>query len=190
MKIKIEYWIGIGVLAVINAGLGIAVVGKGDLQLASHISTVVMMLIQIIALLLITAQLSQNKHLHKAEYLSRTMDQLAALRDIPERLQNEETKDMKSSEIVAFLNVYELLSALIDTGVITFEDIDNPFSHRFFLVTHHPLVQEKELFRDAKYYKAIFKLHRNWLEYRASENIKTSSKNSLESFDLYQELSA
>ncbi|MCG8611313.1 MAG: hypothetical protein MI864_12335 [Pseudomonadales bacterium] len=186
-----NYWIVIGIFLALVAVFIVSFVAKqDDIKMAADIAAVIMMVIQIFALLIITAQLKQNKDLNKAQYLSKAMDQLADLRSVPDRLQNSANPDLNNSEIVAFLNVYELISALIDTNVISFDDIDNPFAHRFFLVTHHPKVQELELFRDAKFYKAVFKLHKNWLEYRSKKKIPTPSENSLEKYPLYQELSA
>ncbi|ENN9982782.1 hypothetical protein ACT0L1_004352 [Vibrio vulnificus] len=160
------------------------------LQLFAHVSTVVMVVIQLLAFFVIKKQLSMQKHLNVANFTLRAMEQLGEQKVLHEKLQNKHSTDITKAEVVAFLNIYESISSLIDTGVITFEDIDNAFAHRFFLACNHPRVHELELKPDASYYKAIYRLHKKWLNYRESRKIETFEDNSLRMYEFYETLAA
>jgi len=189
--LKSQILIGVGILIILNTVFLLAKVSNGNLETASYISNVIMMLIQVFALYIITLQLKHQKYLSIAQFISQIMDQLAEQKEFHQKIQGSEDPEITNAEVVSFLNVFENIAALIETEVIGIEHIDNPFAYRFFLTVHNKKVQKLELVEDAAYYKAIYKLHKNWLEYRKSKNLKTINvQNSLDCNPLYNELSA
>ncbi|WP_018416352.1 hypothetical protein [Teredinibacter turnerae] len=186
-----QIYVAVGIIILVNTVFILSKVSGGSIENASYISNIIMMLIQIFALYVIVSQLKHQKYLSIAQFISQTMDQLAEQKEFHQKLQSVDDPEITNSEIVAFLNVFENIAALIETGVIGIEDIDNPFAYRFFLTVHHPKVQKMELLEDKAYYKAIFKLHKQWVEYRKSKKLKTINiQNSLDKEPLYNELAA
>ena len=68
--------------------------------------------------------------------------------------------------IVNYLTWCEGLSVLIQEGVMDLPTIDNLYSYNFFLVTSSPYVREKELIPQSDFYRGVFFLHKQWVDYK------------------------
>ena len=160
------------------------------MQMVAHVATVIMVVIQVLALVVIRRQLKLQEHLKVANYSLQAMRELREHVELFEKIKDSNEAELSNAEIMSLLNVYENLSSLIDKGAIEFSDIDGPFAYRFFQVCNHPTVQRLELIPDAKYYTAIYRLHRKWRDYRKSVGKSTEEPHSLFFIEGYQELSA
>jgi RimJ/RimL family protein N-acetyltransferase len=71
---------------------------------------------------------------------------------------------------VVFFTFFETILILIDKGVITINMIDDLFAGRFFQLVHDPVLQEYKLVSRKKYYTAIYRLHKMWVDYRRDKH--------------------
>jgi hypothetical protein len=151
-------------------------VDKTAFEIGSYSANIFLAFIQIFALYLIYSQLKHQKRLSIAQFVSSIMEQLATQKEFHRKLVKNldnpnEMPDIDEADIVAFLNVFENLSAVVESGVISISDIDQPFAYRFFLTTNNKTVQELELIPDGKYYKSIYRLHKQWISFRKENNL-------------------
>jgi hypothetical protein len=77
------------------------------------------------------------------------------------------------ARIEKYLNFFERVEYIRDTGVLNMETIDGLFAYRFFYLVHNPNVQKQVLGAGSMpYYRAIFRLHDAWLPYRQSRKLR------------------
>ena len=76
------------------------------------------------------------------------------------------TDSIEKSSISNYLTFFETLYILKNRGVIEFEIIDDLFAYRFFLAVHSELFQELKLKPQPENFRNIFKLEKEWLDYR------------------------
>ena len=176
-------------IVLILASTYVSFVSK-KMQLVAHVATVIMVLIQVFALVVIKRQLKLQEHINVANYTLQAMKELREHVELFEKIKDSEDANLSNAEIMSVLNVYENMSSLIDKGAIEFKDIDGPFAYRFFKVCNHPKIQTLELIPDAKYYTAIYRLHRKWLEYRKDIGESTEEERSLINIENYKKLAA
>lgn len=169
-----------------------------SLSLLSDVSTIAMVMIQILAVYGIIWQLKQQEHFSVANFMLEVTKALSTHTSLLNKLKLNDitvtTEDIDQStsknndslnsnisntEIMELLNVYETMSTLIDKGAIDFKDINGPFAYRFFKVCDHKVIQELELVKDAAYYEAIYRLHRQWLAFRDEMKMETEQLNPL-----------
>lgn len=84
-------------------------------------------------------------------------------------------KDVFTAEdypaIVAYLEWLEELAAIVNQNLIDFEFIDDFLSYRFFTITNNKYVQDIELISEYENYRGIYKLHKNWSNYKKRVNL-------------------
>ena len=93
-----------------------------------------------------------------------------------------ETKKIEKGAISNYLTFFETIYILKNRGVISFDIIDDLFAYRFFLAVHSELFQRMKLGPQPENFKNIFKLEKEWLEYRVSigKNSKEELKEAVE----------
>ena len=168
--------------------VGAVIDGKSTLELGSVSTNIVLALIQIGGLVLIYFQLRHQKQLSVAQFTSSIMEQLSSQREFHRKLEGHlqnpsDELNIDNAEIVAFLNVFENLASLLESGVIKIDNIDQPFAYRFFLAVNNTRVQDLELIRDGDYYRSIYRLHKKWKAFRELKHLPQigEEENSLES---------
>lgn len=149
---------------------------KDTFEIGSYSANIFLAFVQIFALYLIYSQLKHQKRLSIAQFVSSIMEQLASQKEFHRKLVKnldnpDEDPGVDEADIVAFLNVFENLSAVVESGVISIKDIDQPFAYRFFLTTNNKTVQDLELIPDGKYYKSIYRLHKQWIDFRKKNDL-------------------
>lgn len=149
---------------------------KDTFEMGSYSANIFLAFVQIFALYLIYLQLKHQKKLGIAQFVSSIMEQLASQKEFHRKLvknleRPDDVPDVDEADIVAFLNVFENLSAVVESGVISIKDIDQPFAYRFFLTTNNKTVQNLELIPDGKYYKSIYRLHKQWIKFRKENDL-------------------
>lgn len=99
---------------------------------------------------------------------------------------DDETDDspIKKSEISNYLTFFETLYILYKREVISFDIIDDLFAYRFFLAVHSKLFQKLKLRPQPENFRNIFKLEKEWLEYRDSIG-KIPQKGADGKYDVY-----
>lgn len=98
-----------------------------------------------------------------------------------------ETKKIEKGAISNYLTFFETIYILKNRGVISFDIIDDLFAYRFFLAVHSELFQKMKLGPQPENFKNIFKLEKEWLEYRVSIG-KNSKEELKEAVDKCEEL--
>lgn len=73
---------------------------------------------------------------------------------------------LKDSEISNYLTFFEVFWILKKDGAIDFEVFDDLFAYRFFLAVHNPYIQRRKLVKYPTNFKNIYKLEKEWIEYR------------------------
>jgi len=93
-----------------------------------------------------------------------------------------ETKKIEKGAISNYLTFFETIYILKNRGVISFDIVDDLFAYRFFLAVHSELFQKMKLGPQPENFKNIFKLEKEWLEYRVSigKNSKEELKEAVE----------
>ncbi|CAH6882891.1 membrane hypothetical protein [Vibrio chagasii] len=185
MKTIIVMLISVSSTLVVYFSLHLIPFPTEDMDLLADIATVVMVLIQILALIVIKSQLKLQEHINVANYSLQATKELREHVELFQKIKESEDPDITNAEIMSALNVYENMSSLIEKGAISFKDIDSAFAFRFFQITDHPKVQQIELLPDAEFYSAIYRLHRKWLIYRESKEKKTDHAESLTKYEVY-----
>lgn len=74
-------------------------------------------------------------------------------------------------DIVAYLQWLESLAALVNSGLLTIEKIDDVLSYRFFLIVNNKQIQEAELIPCREFYRGIFKLYETWSNYKKKKGL-------------------
>ena len=67
-----------------------------------------------------------------------------------------------------YLTFFETIYILKNRGVISFDIVDDLFAYRFFLAVHSDLFQKNKLGAQPENFRNIYKLEKEWLEYRVS----------------------
>ncbi|MCR5490113.1 MAG: hypothetical protein K6F03_08610 [Saccharofermentans sp.] len=83
--------------------------------------------------------------------------------------------DIDKGSISNYLTFFETIYILKTRKIISFDIIDDLFAYRFFLAVHSDLFQAYKLKTQPDNFKNIFKLEKEWLEYRIRIN-KISQK--------------
>ena len=131
-------------------------------------------------LLFVGLQMNSNRRLAHAQFVSelgrdidahfRAQSCLEPNRPVYDAVERD-LSDREMALIQKYLNFFERVEYIRDTRVLDMAAIDGFFAYRFFNLVHNPNVQKQVLYRLAPYYRAIFKLHQEWLAYRQSRNL-------------------
>lgn len=132
-------------------------------------------------LIFVGLQMSSGRRLAQAQFVNELARDIDAHSDAESCLDpqgrlydvgcNLNTPD--KDQIEKYLNFFERVKYILDTGVLDMETIDGLFAYRFFHLVHNPNVQTQVLFEPGMYpyYRAIFELHGSWLQYRQSRKL-------------------
>lgn len=82
-----------------------------------------------------------------------------------------ELTDADRQDLVDYLVYLESLAPLIRSKLVRLEMVDDLFGYRYFIAVNNPVVQEKELFPDAEYYRGCFSVYQMWSKYRSDLGI-------------------
>ena len=83
---------------------------------------------------------------------------------------HDRTGEITKAEISNYLTFFETIYLLEKNGVIDFKIIDDLFAYRFFLAVHSEVFQREKLGAQPENFNNIFKLEREWMDYRAKIN--------------------
>jgi len=75
---------------------------------------------------------------------------------------NRESQDCQ--KLINYLVHMEGLAAIVQTGVLHLDVIDDLFAYRFFIAVNNPVIQRNELLPYANFYQGCFRLSKLWTE--------------------------
>ena len=92
--------------------------------------------------------------------------------------------NIEKGVISNYLTFFETIYILKERKVLDFKIIDDLFAYRFFLAVHSEYFQRSKLIPQPENFKNIFKLEREWLDYRVKVDKlnKDKLKEALEKF--------
>ena len=111
--------------------------------------------------------------------LQKRYDAMQADEELPDTV-----KDIDKGMISNYLTFFETIYILKNRKVISFDIIDDLFAYRFFLAVHSDLFQTSKLEVQPGNFRNIFKLEKEWLDYRVliGKNSKDERAKALEVF--------
>ena len=110
-------------------------------------------------------ELNQN-FVGNSDYM-RTYNILQSIYDNRNNTDNQnEPPVIEKGSISNYLTFFETIYILKNRGVLTFAVIDDLFAYRFFMAVHSELFQNSKLGPQPENFINIFKLEKEWLEYR------------------------
>lgn len=80
--------------------------------------------------------------------------------------------DSKRQSLVNYLVHLEGITALVNSGVLRLDAIDNLMSYRYFVAVNNPIVRKLELCDYADYYKGCHSIYNSWVDLLKKKNVK------------------
>lgn len=87
-----------------------------------------------------------------------------AKKEDKEKLNLIEIEDLENS--VSFLSFFETIYLLYERDILEIETINDLFAARFFKITNNSMIQDLKLVKDRQLHQNIYRLHKQWLDYR------------------------
>ncbi len=127
----------------------------------------------------IYTQLKESKELNEAQFIVDLNTNFTSNQHIIEIfvLLEKSQKDGENpfnsdhkAKMTMYLTYFELIHYLLNRNILSYKLVNDLFAYRFFLAVHNKHLQEMELVKDASYYRDIFRLHNDWVNYRKTLN--------------------
>ena len=74
--------------------------------------------------------------------------------------------------LVNYLVHLEGITALVNSGVLRLNSIDNLMSYRYFIAVNNPIVRKLELCDYSDYYKGCYSIYDSWVELLKGKEVK------------------
>ena len=197
MKNKKNTYITILSVILIILGLGSSLLLEEEL--ANKTVNVITACTAIVGAIALFYQFKRDKNLNEATFLVDYSDQFYSTYDCAElmnELENARTDPSYTidtekyyQKIVGYLEWLEVLSTLVNSGLLQLDKIDNVMSYRFFLITNNKQIQERELVPNREFYRSIYELYPNWVKYKKKHGLPIIfEENDLSQTEGFQEL--
>lgn len=197
MKNKKNIYITILSVALIILGLGSSLFLEEEL--ANKTVNVITACTAIVGAVALFYQFKRDKNLNEATFLVDYSDQFYSTYDCAELMNELENCRMDPAytidtekyyqKIVGYLEWLEVLSTLVNSGLLQLDKIDNVMSYRFFLITNNKQIQERELVPNREFYRSIYELYPNWAKYKKKHGLPIIfEENDLSQTEGFQEL--
>ena len=93
------------------------------------------------------------------------------------------------TDIVSYLEWCESLAAMVNSGILSLDKIDDMLSYRFFLIVNNKTVQDNEIVPSKEFYHGIYKLYDKWSKYKKKNNLNIIfEENELSKTEGYNEI--
>ena len=168
--------ITITVLGVLLILLGLSGTLFLNEELGSRIMNIITVTTAVIGAVALFLQFKKDKNLNEASFLvdysaqfyntydcSDLMNELEKCRSNPEYRIDTEKYYL---HIVGYLEWIETLAALVNTGLLSLEKIDDVMSYRFFIMVNNPQMQEREIIPSREFYRGTYVLYGSWERYK------------------------
>ena len=85
--------------------------------------------------------------------------------------QQFDQENMKRQHLVNYLVHLEGIAALVNSGVLHLDAIDDLMSYRYFVAVNNPIVRKLELDEYPDYYKGCLGIYADWVEHLLAQGI-------------------
>ena len=193
---KNTYLTILAVFLIVLGMLGSLLLGE---ELGSRVINVITAITAVIGAIALFYQFKRDKNLNEATFLVDYSDQFYSTYDCAELMNELENCRMDPAytidtekyyqKIVGYLEWLEVLSTLVNSGLLQLDKIDNVMSYRFFLITNNKQIQERELVPNREFYRSIYELYPNWVKYKKKHGLPIIfEENDLSQTEGFQEL--
>ena len=145
-------------------------------ELSSRIMNIITVATAVIGAIALFLQFKKDKSLNEAAFLVDYSAQFYNTYDCGE-LMNELEKCRTDSNytiniekyyrhIVGYLEWIETLAALVNSGFLSLERIDNVMSYRFFIMVNNKQIQDYEIVPSREFYRGTYLLYKDWSAYK------------------------
>ena len=145
-------------------------------KLSSRIMNIITVATAVIGAIALFLQFKKDKNLNEAGFLVDYSAQFYNTYDCGE-LMNELEKCRADAtytiniekyyrHIVGYLEWIETLAALVNSGLLSLERIDDVMSYRFFIMVNNKQIQEYEIVPSREFYRGTYILYRSWSAYK------------------------
>ncbi len=149
-------------------------------RIANRIVGIITACTAIVGAIALYYQLKRDKNINEASFLTGYSQQFYETYDCAD-LMNELEKcridpdyvldtEKYYQKIVGYLEWLETLSALVNSGLLSFSKIDDVLSYRYFLIVNNKQVQNHELIANREFYRGIYKMYPKWEGYKRKRN--------------------
>lgn len=170
-KVKVASFVVITALCLVAFVFSL---GKGAnvVQIASLASAV-------LGVVLLAAEIYQSRKITEAEFLANLNTSFVTNEDYKKAytlfenydFENLPDLDLDNVHISNYLTFFEIFQLLIDRGTLTIDMVNDLFGYRFFIAVHNPYVQKRKLVKSPGNFKNLYKLEKEWVEYRRKNNL-------------------
>ena len=170
-KIKLVSFVVVFIICILT--LVISVTQKSGLvQYASLLSAV-------LGVVLLAAEIYQSRKITEADFLSDLNTSFVTNEDYKNAyslfenydFDNLPDIDLENIHISNYLTFFEVFQLLIERETLSIEMLNDLFGYRFFIAVHNPYVQKKKLVKSPENFKNLYKLEKEWVEYRRKNNL-------------------
>lgn len=98
-----------------------------------------------------------------------TLDGKQGKKDTTKDLDNFIQDD--SVNIIEYLEFFENIGVIYESGTINMRALDNCFGEAFFVALNNKYIQERELIPYKEHYTTILRLYKVWFNYRKKRNL-------------------
>ncbi len=127
----------------------------------------------------VAAQLTDGRRFMKAQLINELEDEYVRHYAIYNRLLpggdwspqgcGPTTAD-EMGRLEAYLEFFEKISIIIDTGALDLRTVDRLYAFRFLIALHNPHAQ-RLIHRDEPYWGSLIELYRKWVDYRLERGL-------------------
>lgn len=121
------------------------------------------------------AYIENNNYIKIYNCLQDNLDGKCKYKDTKFTYHDGDTVTFTKCEISNYLTFFETLYILESRHVIDFKLLDDLFAYRFFLAVHSDLFLDMKLRLQPFNFVNIFRLEKNWLEFRAKNKLANNS---------------
>jgi hypothetical protein len=176
-----KVWIGVIIIIFmiifINIGRSVGIPDQFK-YLNIDLLTYIPIILAIVSAILIWTELKQTKKIQEAEFvvsLNQSYVENETYAKVYTCLEQAYIDKMEPNlariEISNYLTFFETMYLLINKKVINYKVLNDLFAYRFFLAVHSEYVQSEKLVKNPDNFRNIYKLEKEWIEYRKKEKL-------------------
>lgn len=156
------------------------VIGSFWNEYGSIISTIVTSITAVVSAIAVYFQMRKDTEITQAEFLLEYSKCFYSYEGA-ELLEKKIDKAIEKKELYQYsVEDYELvydyflwitgLASMVENKTLPISLINNIYNYRFFTVVNNPSIQQSELCKFGEYYKSVYRLHKQWTDYRKKHN--------------------
>ncbi len=154
-----------------------------DSNIATRIVNIITIVTGVVGVLALFFEFRRNKRIntasllidHSKSFFDCDYDLYECFSELEKYAENPKYKfdyDKYSAKIAVYLQWVEAIASLVERRTIDLYTIDNILSYRFFILVNNPIVQQKELIPNARFYRGTFFLYEKWYKFEYSRKLE------------------